>query len=479
MSKYNLQLRIFFLTAICFVLFGWTKSSEAANHYVIQSGTGSKNGSDWNNAFASLPANLARGDTYYLADGNYASYTFDDANSGTSVITVKKATIADHGTNTGWSDDYGNGQAIFGDLTFSTSYWTLDGNGTHTIPSRNTNDYGIKVSVDTNTGHIVHVASGQSNITLRYVHSYNAQQGGDCSHNGDNRNLYFAGVNYVKVQNCFIDGSFQDGIVTVGTDHLLIERSYLQRLGMLEACPGNDSHGQAIAVWSGTNQVYRWNIFNDNDGQGVIGLSEDMANVRTYGNVFFNEHLAGPLYQGINGGYWDYYDNSQDDTFTNNYIYNNSFVNVGNPYPANRSAIIYAHGGATMLGNSPVHNNLFYAINGGGLLSGNFSTNSYSAYGNCTDTPGGTNVQSGLTAANFQNYSGFDFRLSGHTAPGLDVSSQPWWNSGADAFFGQLDYNTDMYGTVRNTWDRGAFEYASGSGGDTTPPAAPSGLSVN
>ena len=31
----------------------------------------------------------------------------------TSVITIKKATVSDHGTPTGWSDTYGDGQAVF------------------------------------------------------------------------------------------------------------------------------------------------------------------------------------------------------------------------------------------------------------------------------------------------------------------------------------------------------------------------------
>ena len=37
-----------------------------------------------------LPTELVRGDTYYLADGEYGKYTFDTPNSGTSTITIKE-----------------------------------------------------------------------------------------------------------------------------------------------------------------------------------------------------------------------------------------------------------------------------------------------------------------------------------------------------------------------------------------------------
>src|SRR5438445_6253385 len=93
--------------------------SWAANHYVRIGAGGANNGSDWTNAFTSIPSGtrMVRGDTYYLAAGSYGAYTFNTAESGTSGITIKAATIADHGTSTGWSNTYSvNGagqQAVF------------------------------------------------------------------------------------------------------------------------------------------------------------------------------------------------------------------------------------------------------------------------------------------------------------------------------------------------------------------------------
>ena len=85
--------------------------SDAATRHVRIGATGKNDGSDWVNAHSALPSVLVRGDTYYLADGSYGGYTFDDANSGTTAITIKKATVSDHGTDVGWSSSYGDGQA--------------------------------------------------------------------------------------------------------------------------------------------------------------------------------------------------------------------------------------------------------------------------------------------------------------------------------------------------------------------------------
>ena len=101
-------------------------SVSAANHYVRQGASG--NGNDWSNAYGSLPSTLVRGDTYYVADGSYGGYGFNDADSGTTLITIKKATASDHGTSTGWQSSFGDGQVIFtSTISFSSGYYVLDG----------------------------------------------------------------------------------------------------------------------------------------------------------------------------------------------------------------------------------------------------------------------------------------------------------------------------------------------------------------
>ncbi len=116
-----------FLTTLAAVLFLAATSAEAANRFVRAGAAGANNGTDWTNAYTSLPAALTRGDVYYIADGTYRSYTFDDAASGALVTTVKKATLADHRTATGWDNTYGDGQSVFGQFTFSSPNWLIDG----------------------------------------------------------------------------------------------------------------------------------------------------------------------------------------------------------------------------------------------------------------------------------------------------------------------------------------------------------------
>src|SRR3990172_1898859 len=100
--------------------------SFAANHYIRDGASG--DGSDWTNAWDDLPSTLVRGDTYYIADGNYGGYTFDDADSGATYIYIKKATASAHGTDTGWSSAYGDGQAVFtGQWLIRTNYLDIDG----------------------------------------------------------------------------------------------------------------------------------------------------------------------------------------------------------------------------------------------------------------------------------------------------------------------------------------------------------------
>src|SRR4051812_29177026 len=89
--------------------------------------TGNGSGSDWGNlkAWSNAPE---RGDTWYLADGAYSGKILAVPASGSTVIAVKKATVADHGPPAGWSDGMGDGQATFlGKIDFESPYWLFDG----------------------------------------------------------------------------------------------------------------------------------------------------------------------------------------------------------------------------------------------------------------------------------------------------------------------------------------------------------------
>src|SRR5689334_3082237 len=103
--------------ALVFISLCSTVAAEANDKYVTSVGAGAKDGSDWSNAcdgFTGLCAGtiLVRGDTYYVADGDYSAdgiLTLYKAASGTTRIIVKKAIESDHGSSVGWASAMGDG----------------------------------------------------------------------------------------------------------------------------------------------------------------------------------------------------------------------------------------------------------------------------------------------------------------------------------------------------------------------------------
>jgi len=74
-----------------------------------------------------LPTSLEREAIYLVADGQYAGRSFDDP--GDTSIVILKATTDEHGDAPGWSSDTGDGQAVFGPLSFEAGHYELDGAG--------------------------------------------------------------------------------------------------------------------------------------------------------------------------------------------------------------------------------------------------------------------------------------------------------------------------------------------------------------
>lgn len=480
-SKVKIAL-LFLALALTMILSSAGNAQAGTAHYVRAGATGTNNGSDWNNAFTTLPATLVRGDTYYVADGNYASYTFDDPVSGTSVITIKKATASDHGTGTGWNVAYGDGQAVFADyIAFKTSYYLLDGNGTHTIPSSNSSNYGFKISSTAIANHSGVIRFGDygytvSNITVRYTHVYNAYSAKDGNY--DTISIRFYPTNsqtYIKIQNSFLENSGCDGIQISASSYLLFERNYIKKLGLFYSPSGQpDYHGQTVQIfYGGSNIIFRHNIWEANEGQGLIAMGENAAstveNIRFYGNVVFNKYGSiksgsNPETAGFNTGGGIVGDSWTEGTTRNVYVYNNTIVNVGGETKTYPNGITVNQSTAQFrmpanASNIYSYNNLCYKCTS--TVYTGFDGYGYHASGG-KEGMGGTSEQTGLASSIFQNYTGNDFRLASATEAGLTLATQLWWSGGADSFFGTVDSVVDMYGKIRGldgTWDRGAYEY--------------------
>jgi len=437
----------------------------AANHYVRAGASGANNGSDWANAFTDLPATLVRGDVYYVADGNYCptGYIFDDAVDGDQYIKVLKATVADHGSDVGWNNSYGDGQAIFTEqLDIRTSYIVFDGvvGGTPVNGTIFPDPTGYGFSVVPNSAH------GQEHTLIMAPHS------------GD--------IDYVQISHCLLINAgyeWDNGVhgqfcIYIGpdhaTDHYTISHNYMKNADTLlliyncshsiveynyfmENWSSPYNHGQLVAPgWNSDNVIFRSNVFylptpfvfgthesGDLVDNGRNGPSECW---QVYNNI-----IIGDGSDVVNAGF------ANAESATPNSILDSDFHhNVFFNFNFRRGAVFIGRVSDNLVesGKSRVYNNIFCKVqdvdlSGAGYTPG-ILIHGHNDYYDCTGRmyPGATdNVYTGIEP--FVNSAQFDFRLKGQTQAGTSLPSP---------------YNVDYAGTLRGldgNWDRGAFEYVS------------------
>lgn len=374
-----------------------------ANHYVRQGATGTGSGNDWTNAYTTLPATLTRGDTYYIADGTYGSYTFDDVVLGTLVITVKKATIADHGTETGWADSYGDGQAAMGaQLRFNTSYFVVDGNSPNW-------SYGLTIN-NTSFSQSIYMPTGSvTNITVKGI---------DVEMNGaDRTGVTINGGSNMTISNCAAHNMQGDGLAANFGSNVLIEYFHVYDRAF-------GAHGDAFQFNNSSDITIRYSKF-DWDGQQVFmgGVAPGNQGAYTiYGNLFYGGATSG---KGLHR-----HDNAIMEQPV--LVYNNSFYGLNN---------------ATDLGDGVVdyRNNIFYNYNS---ISLGGSSHTYNYY------------QTGNTVTEATKQTGGDPFVNA----GADNFALAFGTTAGDSTIGGT-YATDFAGIARSidgTWDRGAYEYDSG-----------------
>lgn len=412
---------------------------SAANHYVRAGASGTRSGTDWTNAYTSLPATLTRGDAYYIADGAYGSYRFDDAVSGSLTITVKKATSFDHGTSAGWQDAYGAGAASFNGVIFSTSNYILDGS-TGGGPGNWETGFGFKIK---GNGHVIDFPAIVSNITLRHLDV--SSDGWSSATETDLVYLVNRFTN-ITVSYCFLHDVSRTMILTwpAKGSGFTLEYSKLARNGTAE-------HREAWSAGPDSNVIVRYNLFEDIHGTGFIAIvnnNGDAANWDIYGNVFY---YTGTLdYDGINTGViMNRYDGAGGPInvrAVNWNIYNNAFVNI----PGFTSAI-YSQSSL----NYVVENNIWFnnRANVAGVQGA--TTEDYNwFYGNYRGSSNIDSISKGgahdvVGSSNpFIAWRSGDWRPT-FPIPGLALSSA---------------YKYDALGNARGqdgTWDRGPYEFAS------------------
>ncbi|MGZ3749452.1 MAG: hypothetical protein ACXVCD_19100 [Pseudobdellovibrionaceae bacterium] len=403
-----------------------SESAMAANHYIRSGATGANNGSDWSNAYTALPTTLVRGDNYYIAGGSYAGMTFDTPVSGSSVITIKGATVADHGIATGWSDTYSveNVQAVWtSSVTFSTSYWVFDGSVGPTW-SRTPSQYGYLFNPMTNPIYVYNLNTPISNVVISHIAA--------TAPTGDIAKIFVSTDNLTKsVNNVTISHNYLYGWGNgywATSWNLTMDLWIFEYNMCLNGYSSTTYHGEWVNNNGGyhTNQTTRYNWFEGaQNGTGVIvANNNDNVDAKIYGNVFKDIAEGNGIITGTSAG-----------NLVSPQVYNNTFLN--------KSSGSGGWIGSNVTGTPLVYNNLIYNMDASMSVSGD-----YNAYFQTTNTPSEVHGQIG-SGNPFVNVVGNDLRLLAATSAGTILSSP---------------YNMDINGNVRGAdgiWDRGAFEFVS------------------
>ncbi len=406
-------------------------SAHAADRYVRPGASGNGSGSDWNNAYTSLPSSLNRGDTYWLADGSYGSRAFNDPMSGSAVIALRKATPASHGTSTGWSDAYGDGQATFNDMNFDSGYYVIDGAKRNESDWTNSAAYGIRNSGSLYSSRLSSNSGAcADNLTFRYV-DVGANVGSGVS-SAPSSGLYLGGFGggSLACENWTLHRSHVHNtkihIQCAGCSGLLVEYTHFGTGWGKEAI-----RGQVYA----SNMTVRNSVFKDScqrdPGDSTSGCTAEIAlwdgsgfdNNEVYGNVFHkttNEiNTGGVVVIGGNGVSW------VGPGASNAKVFNNTISG----YKDGTSIIVLNGSG------NACRNNVWYGI-AGGVGTG---CNASSASNNSV-----------LSSSPFIGAAQGDFRLAAGTQAGTALGSP---------------YDVDMKGAKRGAdgvWDLGAYEYSAG-----------------
>ena len=419
----NIIFSVFAIILIPSIVFG-------ANIYVRDGG--SANGSDgrngdWNTAncydqVTSAEAVAQRGDVIYVADGSYNSVTFNVSTSGTTLITVKKATDSgDHGTETGWVSTYGDGQATINrPLTISSGYWVIDGQERNEDNWFDGTVYGIRVYHNgSNTSALVDLLA--SNVTMQYVYVEAYPTAAVSAGRGygidldENCSPVYSNLTFTKI---YISGGTNSWFLR-GSNTVVIEYSATSGVKSNGA-----NHGENINMYyCSQNVIVRYSKFYDSfvgsAGTAIVAETDGGDGLEFYGNVVWDfETGDGAIGFGAYGS-------------SNNKIYNNTFINS----TWGSSGINFGTGT-----NNVAYNNIW--------------TDCVNVY--LTGIQSSANNDTSFSSGGYTDYDNDDFTLSGATAAGTSLSSP---------------YNTDLLGNIRGsdgTWDRGAYEYS--PGGDVTAP---------
>jgi len=477
-----------FLTKAAFVLILsclTISPAFSACHCVTASGSGSKTGADWNNAYAGLPATLVRGDIYYLADGTYPSYTFNTAVSGTKTVEIRKAQSYDNCTSTGWNTStMGAAQAVFPFtstqhmMDIQSSYFILNGNGTSTAPGcggapgstvtsepPTPSDCGIRVDNSTCTSNNadacdgpIDIEPGYGHVTIEYVELVgNAME--TSTNTSDNAEIQTWGATAGNTNQTFEHIYGRDSAcvyIQYAVNNHTAAYNYWWGTEVNGAPGSSPCHGQYSYMYGASGGTENHSVFRDITGTSVFtfGMAASNSNWTFYDNVFWNSSGFNPNFENppsygfITNGIFSCIGGA---ACTNIQFYQNTIVNKGGQAGVE---LCDTSGGCT----ATVENNIWYLSTADSSTpsppsffgEGTFTQDHNSFLQSGSSCPSGTaNVCDNSSSNPFTNWQNGVFTLA---------SDGPDWDNRLSL---SSPYTTDVAGNTLTT-DRGAYQYVSG-----------------
>lgn len=310
------------------------------NCYYIRAGaTGSNDGTNWTDAWTQLPGTLTRGNIYYIAEGSYPGYTFDDSQSGDSYIYIIKATSGKHGTDTGWDNTYGD-DAIFGPINFTEPYYEFNGQS----------DQGFEV-VGGYQGTIV-------NITADHIILKNNLLNGNFQNPGDHvdgacAGLGLDGADYATIKNNIIYDVADDGVAAGNLTNLSFISNTVYNLhgcGTDGGCgPCYNGHSDGIELYNVDNSEFVGNFIYSVSSTSALYFGDWASSTDDYcNNLVFSNNI---LYNNKGTGFTAYIIKADSIKF-----YNNTFWGIPDG----------AYGGLSIgpdVTNLDMYNNIILSVN--------------------------------------------------------------------------------------------------------------------
>lgn len=402
--------------------------------YVRPGGTG--NGRDWSNAFGNMPASIPRGSDVWIATGNYGSYTFDDAISGTTWINICKATEARHGTDVGWQSTYGSGTAVWSRWDLDTGYYNFDG-AFGGGPQNLHGPFGFKVMGS--SGRRLELGANAHHLIFKHLEATNSSNTPDNGASFGAIVYAFQNVRDITFSHTALHHVYGPVFHTgfSGYANWLVEHS---KLG---DNTGDSYHSE---IWSMLgndtttiryNYLFKWRstggIIAINGADGQFGSSNISEDVHIYGNVFDQGGTTAPYVIAA-------IDDASNQQFARRWkIHSNAFIGV-NSSSTGVSAITLATTGET--GNE-ARNNIWWGQTDTLAFAG--VTRDFNWYSG-SNKYGEANGIAGGSTDPFVNSASGDYRLASPLA-GSNLSSP---------------FDTDILGLVRGidgTFDVGPYEF--------------------